>query len=202
MTIEERPRLETEQQAVIGPLVRVIEEAADEQPWALVGAAATRLHGVTATSANLEFVTSEAAVHALAEMLDMPATWERGAQVAASRLQFMRGRVPIFVHANPTFHGAYDSLSPLEIPSLWDARAHIEVEGATVLATPLEWELLLAVVLGNRQRTDAIRDHVAEHGGHDGRLLTAPDARGPRRERDRRGGLGGRRAVGSPRVRC
>ena len=172
VTIEERPRLETEQQAVIGPLVRVIEEAADEQPWALVGAAATRLHGVAATSTNLEFITSEAAVHALAEMLDMPATWERGAHVAASRLQFMRGRVPVFVHANPTFHGAYDSLSPLEIPSLWDARAHIEVEGATVLTTPLEWELLLAVVLDNQQRTEAIRDHVAEHDSCDGRLLT------------------------------
>ena len=171
MTIDERPRLETEQQAVLGPLVRVIEEAADEQPWALVGAAAIRLLGVPATSSNLEFVTTDAAVHALAEMLDVSTTWERGAHVAAARLQFLRGRVPVFVHANPTFHGAYDSLSPLEIPSLWDARARVEVEGATVLSTPLEWELLLAVVLGNEKRVEAISVHMREHD-HDGRLLT------------------------------
>ena len=39
MTIEERPRLDAEHDAVLGPLVRIIEEAADTQPWALVGAA-------------------------------------------------------------------------------------------------------------------------------------------------------------------
>jgi hypothetical protein len=172
VTIEDRPRLDTEHQAVLGPLVRVIEEAADDQPWALVGAAATQLHGVPCTAANLEFVTTDAAVHALAEMLDIATTWERGAHVAAARLQFMRGRVPVFVHANPTFHGAYDSLTPLEIPSLWDARTRVEIEGATVLATPLEWELLLSVILGNRERTEAIQAFVKEHDCCDGRLLT------------------------------
>ena len=50
MTIDERPRLEAEQHAVLGPLVRVIKEAADEQPWAIVGAAATHLQGVAAPS--------------------------------------------------------------------------------------------------------------------------------------------------------
>ena len=171
MTVEDRPRLEAEQDAVLGPLVRVIEEAADEERWALVGAAAIRLQGLPAPSPNLEFVTTEHALHTLAEMLDVPATWQRGAHVAAARLRFLRARVPVFVHANPTFHGAYDALSPLEIPSLWDARTHVEVDGATVLATPIEWELLLAVVLGSDERAAALGAHLREHD-YDGRLLT------------------------------
>ena len=157
---------------MLGPLVRIIEEAADSQPWALVGAAATQLQGVTVSAANIEFITNDQAIRTLAGMLGVDATWERGAHVAASRLQFQRGAVPVFVHANPTFHGAYDTLTPLEIPSLWDARAHIAFEGATVLATPLEWELLLAVVLGNTARSEAIRDHITASGECDSRLLT------------------------------
>ncbi len=172
MTIEERPRLDAEHDAVLGPLVRIIEEAADAEPWALVGAAAVQLQGVAVSAANLEFITSDPAIRTLAGMLGVDATWERGAYLAASRLQFQRGQAPVFVHANPTFHGAYDTLTPLEIPSLWDARAQIGFAGATVLATPLEWELLLAVVLGNTGRGESIRDHIAASGECDSRLLT------------------------------
>ena len=125
------------QDAVLGPLVRVVEEAAGGDPWALVGATACRLQGANTPSPNLEFVTTEPALRTLAAMLDMPSTWGRGAYLAAQRLHFMRGHVPVFVFANPVFHGSYEALSPMEVPSLWDARQHIEVDGATVLATPL-----------------------------------------------------------------
>jgi hypothetical protein len=47
----------------------------------------------------------------------------------------------------------------------------VGVNGARVLATPLEWELLLAVVLGNTARAEALGTHLRE-GEHDGRLLT------------------------------
>lgn len=170
MSILEPPRLDAESDAVLGPLVRVIEEAAGEQPWALVGASALQLQGLDTTAPNLEFVTTDAALNQLAEMLDVPVTWQRGAYVAAARLQFMRSRVPVFVHGSPTFHGAYVSLTPMDIPALWDARTHVELNGTMVLATPLEWELLLAVVLGNDERASAIGDHLLLHG-HDGRLL-------------------------------
>jgi hypothetical protein len=116
-------------------------------------------------------MTTAPALQTLAEMLDMPSTWGRGAYLAAQRLHFMRVRVPVFVFANPVFHGRYESLSPMDIPSLWDARAHIEVEGATVLTTPLEWELLLAVVLDTGPRIEALRP-VMRDRGYDGRLLT------------------------------
>ena len=169
---EERPRLDAVQEAELGPLVRIVEEACGDQPWALVGAAAVRLHGVPGPAPNLEFVTNDAALRALAEMLNLDVTWERGAHVAAARLRFLRGRAPVFVHANPTFHGTYDALTPLEIPSLWDARAPLNAGGAVVLATPLEWELLLAVVLGNGPRAEAIADRFAATGACDGRLLT------------------------------
>jgi hypothetical protein len=159
------------QDAVLGPLVRVVEEAAGSDPWALVGAASCRLQGADTSSPNLEFMTTEPALRTLADMLDMPSTWGRGAYLAAQRLHFMRGRVPVFVFANPVFHGRYESLSPMEIPSLWDARARIEVEGATVLATPLEWELLLSVVLDSASRVEALRACMRGRG-FDGRLLT------------------------------
>ena len=170
MSILEPPRLDSESDAVLGPLVRVIEEAAGDQPWALVGAAAVQLHGIAVPAPNLEFVTTDAALRQLADMLDVPVTWQRGAYVAAGRLQFMRNRVPVFVHGSPTFHGAYVSLSPVDIPSLWDARTRVEVHGTVVLATPLEWELLLAVVLGNDARAAAIGERLRPEG-HDGRLL-------------------------------
>lgn len=172
MTIEDRPRLDAEQHAVLGPLVRIIEEAADEEPWALIGAAAAQLQGVAVSATNIEFITTDPAIRTLAGMLGVDASWERGARLAASRLKFQRGPVPVFVHANPTFHGAYDTLTPLEIPSLWGARTQIAFEGATVLATPVEWELLLAVVLGNASRSEAIRDYIARSGELDNRLLT------------------------------
>lgn len=159
------------QDAVLGPLVRVVEEAASDDRWALVGAASCRLQGAHTPSPNLEFITSSPALQTLGEMLDMPSTWGRGAYLAAQRLHFMRGRVPVFVFANPVFHGRYESLSPMEVPSLWDARAHIEVDGATVLATPLEWELLLAVVLDTQPRVEALRTCMRANG-FDGRLLT------------------------------
>ncbi len=170
MTILEPTRLDAESDAVLGPLVRVIEEAAGDQPWALVGASALQLQGIDTPAPNLEFATTDAALRQLADMLDVPVTWQRGAHVAAARLQFMRSRVPVFVHGSPTFHGAYVSLSPVDIPSLWDARAQVDVNGAIVLATPVEWELLLAVVLGNPERATAIGDHLRAQG-HDGRLL-------------------------------
>ena len=156
---------------MLGPLVRVLEEAADEQPWALVGAAAIHLQGVDAASSNLEFVTTDPAMHQLAEMLDIPTTWQRGAHVAAARLQFLCNEVPVFVHGSPTFHGAYVSLTPTEIPALWGARVSVAVDGARMLATPLEWELLLAVVLSNTARAEAMGAHLREHD-HNGRLLT------------------------------
>ena len=66
---------------VVGPLVRVIEEAADEERWALVGAAACRAQGCNAPSQNLEFVTTVSAVRALAEMLDLPLVRRAGRRV-------------------------------------------------------------------------------------------------------------------------
>ncbi len=160
------------QNAILPPLIRVVEEAAVGERWALVGATACRLQGVYATSPNLEFITAEPPLHSLAEMLDIPSEWGRGTHLAAQRLHFMRGRVPVFVFGNPVFHGRYDSLTPMEIPSLWDSRVRVDVEGGSgVLVTPLEWELLLAVVLESSARLDAVRKHLRDHG-FDNRLLT------------------------------
>ena len=161
---------ESAQEEVLGPLVRVIEEAASDAPWALIGASALRLQGVPAHSPNLEFMTSEAVLTTLGEMLNVPADWGQGAHLAANRLHFMRHGVPVFVFGDPIFHGPYDSLAPREIPSLWDARARIEVNGVGVLCTPLEWELVLAVVLAANARVDGLRDRMLADG-YDSRLI-------------------------------
>ena len=161
---------ESAQDEILGPLVHVIEEAASDAPWALIGAAALRLQGVPAPSTNLEFMTTEQALLALGEMLNVPADWGQGAHLAANRLHFMRHGVPVFVFGDPVFHGPYDSLSPREIPSLWDARARVEVGGVGVLCTPLEWELVLAVVLGAAGRVEGLRARLVERG-YDSRLI-------------------------------
>jgi hypothetical protein len=161
---------ESAQEEVLGPLVRVIEEAASDAPWALIGASALRLQGVPAHSPNLEFMTSEQVLTALGEMLNVPADWGQGAHLAANRLHFMRHGVPVFVFGDPVFHGPYDSLAPREIPSLWDARVRVEVNGAGVLCTPLEWELVLAVVLAANARVDGLRDRMLADG-YDSRLI-------------------------------
>ena len=59
----------------------------------------------------------------------------------------------------------------MDIPSLWDARRRIEVDGTNVLVMPLEWELLLAVLLDSSTRVEALRTLMRENG-FDGRLLT------------------------------
>ena len=161
---------ESVQDEVLAPLVRVIEEAALEAPWALIGASALRLQGVPAQSPNLEFMTAEQTLLTLGDMLAMPADWGQGAHLAANRLHFMRHGVPVFVFGDPVFHGPYDSLAPREIPSLWDARVRLPVNGVGVLCTPLEWELVLAVVLGASSRVEALRTRMLEVG-YDSRLL-------------------------------
>jgi hypothetical protein len=161
---------ESHQEQILGPLVRVIEEAASDAPWALIGATSIRLQGIEAHSANLEFITTEPALIALGEMLGIPTDWGQGAHLAANRLHFMRHGVPVFVFGDPVFHGPYESLSPRDIPSLWDSRVRIEAAGAFALCTPLEWELILAVCLGAAARIEALRGGML-HRGYDSRLM-------------------------------
>src|SRR3546814_6668645 len=85
------------------------------------------------------------------------------------RLHFMRHDVPVFVFGDPVFHGSYESLSPRDIPSLWDARVRVEVNNTGVLCTPLEWELILAVCLGAQDRIHALRTRMLT-AGYDTRL--------------------------------
>jgi hypothetical protein len=157
--------------------VRVIEEAAGDSPWALIGASALALRDIEARSPNLEFMVEAEALTSLAQMLGVSSKWGRGAYVAAERLHFMRHGVPVFVFSRPLFHGRYESLSPFDVPSLWDAREIIELAGVgnqgevSVPVLPLEWELMLAVVLEQRSRTEVLQGHFAEHG-FDNRLLT------------------------------
>ena len=54
------------QRTVLAPLVRVVEEAAGDEPWSLIGAASVRLQGADVESENLEFVASAAVLRALA----------------------------------------------------------------------------------------------------------------------------------------
>ena len=115
-------------------------------------------------------MTTAPTLRSLAGMLDIEISWGRGTHLAAERLHFVRDGVPIFVFANPVFHGRYDALSPLDIPSLWDARVRVELDGIGVLVTPLEWELLLAVVLSATARVEALRTCLQD--SYDGRMLT------------------------------
>jgi hypothetical protein len=170
LAFELQPDPEEVQDEVLGRLVRVIEEAADDDLWALIGAAAVRHQGAEASSPNLEFMTSESVVEALGDMLGVAAEWGRGAHLASQRLHFLRNGTPVFVFGDPVFHGPYESLAPREVPSLWDARVRVEVGGVGVLCTPLEWELVLAVVLGAEARRDALRTCMRARG-YDSRLI-------------------------------
>jgi hypothetical protein len=158
------------QDEVLGPLVRVIEEAADDAPWALIGGSGLRLQSVPVESPNLEFIATASTVEALAGMLQVPTRWDRGDRLAATRLHFLRHGVPVFVFSEPVFHGRYDKLKPMEIPSLWDARVAAACRGVQVLCTPPEWELMLAVVLGIRERVERLQRHLRDRG-FDSRLV-------------------------------
>jgi len=158
------------QDEVLGPLVRVIEEAADDAPWALIGGSGLRIQHAPVESPNLEFMAPAETVDALARMLQLETRWSRGDRLGATRLHFLRHGIPVFVFADPVFHGRYDSLKPMEIPSLWDARVSATWGNAQVLCTPAEWELLLAVVLGLADRIEQLRHHLRERG-FDSRLM-------------------------------
>ena len=170
VTLEPGLDPEERQQAILGPLVRVIQEAAADQPWALIGAASARLQGVGVPGTNLEFITTESALMALGEMLGVASDWGQGTHLAANRLHFMRHGIPVFVFGDPVFHGPYESLAPREVPSLWDARVKIDCRGTGVLCTPLEWELVLAIVLAASQRIDAVGQRMLD-SGYDSRLV-------------------------------
>ena len=161
---------EERQEAILGPLVRVIQEAAADQPWSLIGGASSRLQGVPVAGTNLEFITTESALLALGEMLGVATDWGQGTHLAANRLHFMRHGIPVFVFGDPMFHGPYESLAPREVPSLWDARVKVDCRGTGVLCTPLEWELVLGVVLSASQRVDAVSQRMRENG-YDSRLV-------------------------------
>ena len=157
-------------ESVLGPLVHVIEEAADSSPWALIGATALRLQGIPSHSPNLEFMASGQVVDTLASMLGVETQWERGQHLAATRLQFLRHGIPVFVFADPVFHGRYNSLKPMEIPSLWDTRVRATCSGVGVPCTPAEWELLLGVVIEVHERVELLRQHLRSRG-FDSRLI-------------------------------
>lgn len=159
------------QRGVLGPLVRVIEEAAGDSPWALIGAVSLALRDLDAMSPNLEFIVTPETLASLSQMLGVASKWGRGAYMAAERLHFMRYGVPVFVFSRPTFQGRYESLSPFDIPSLWDARTNADVGGVTIPVLPLEWELVLAVVLDQRSRIEELQAYFALYG-FDNRLLT------------------------------
>jgi hypothetical protein len=158
------------QDSVLGPLVRVIEEACDSTPWSLIGGTAMRLQGVQTHSPNLEFMANSEVVTSLASMLGQETEWDRGQHLAATRLQFLRHGVPVFVFADPIFHGRYESLRPMEIPSLWDARVRATCDTVSIPTTPAEWELLLAVILEAHERVELLRQYLRSTG-FDSRLV-------------------------------
>ncbi len=162
---EDNPDLE-----LIAPLVRVIEEAAPDAPWTLIGAAALRLQKLEADSPNLEFITTEAAVDDLGGMLGVDSEWGSGERLPGKRLHFMRHGVPVFVFADPVFHGVYDRLAPRDIPALWDALVRVDIGGCEVRCTPLEWEFVLAVVLGMQPRIEQLHGALSDRG-YDSRLV-------------------------------
>jgi len=168
--IEQYASPEPGHEAVLESLARVMADAAAGERWALTGAASCALQQVHATSPNLELVTTAGGLHRLAELLAVPPTWGRGTHLAAQRLHFTHAGVPVFVFGDPVFHGPYESLAPIEVPSLWDACTRIDIGGCPVLVTPLEWELLLAVVLGAGPRIQALRTRMRA-AGYDNRLL-------------------------------
>jgi hypothetical protein len=149
----------------------VVEEAADDSPWALIGAVSLAMRDLDASSPNLEFIVTQETLKSLAQMLGVAPKWGRGAYMAAERLHFMRYGVPVFVFARPTFHGRYETLSPFDIPSLWDARCAASAGGVSITVLPLEWELILAVVLEQRSRIEELQAHFSLYG-FDNRLLT------------------------------
>ena len=121
-------------------------------------------------------------------MLDLDARWLAGRRLAAQRLHFLRDSVPVFVFGDAQFQGRYDVLRPRDIPALWDARVRLPCNGVTVLATPLEWELLLAVVLDNADRAGEIA-RVLRGRGWGRTPAHAAHPRGARPRRDRGGGV-------------
>lgn len=156
---------------MLGPLVRVVEEAAGTSPWALIGAVSLALRDLDASSPNLEFVVTTETLTSMSQMLGVAQKWGRGAYMAAERLHFMRYGVPVFVFGRPTFHGRYESISPFDVPSLWDARIQLDVSGVKVPVLPLEWELVLAVILEQRSRIEELQAYFSLYG-FDNRLLT------------------------------
>ena len=107
----------------------------------------------------------------LAEMLDVSVTWQRGAYVAAARLQFMRRRVPVFVHGSPDVPRRVRLAQPdRHSLALGRARA-MSPSTARLCSRPrLSGSCCSPWCSGTSRAQTAIGDHLRTHG-HDGRLL-------------------------------
>ena len=171
VTIDERPRLETEQQAVLGPLVRVIEEAADEQPWALGGAAGDpptrRARDLQQPRVRHDRRGRPRPGGDARRLHHLGARRPRRGCPLAVPARPSAGLRPRQPHLPRRLRLALPARDPL---ALGRPRTRRGRRRQRALDTP-RVELLLAVVLGNEERVEA---HQRAHARtrHDGRLLT------------------------------
>tara|TARA_B100000029_G_scaffold472734_1_gene513506 strand:- start:2269 stop:2847 length:579 start_codon:yes stop_codon:yes gene_type:complete len=154
-------------------LTRVIKEILvldDHVLWAVNGSTSLELQDIPCPTDNTEIITrrdiikllnepTSQFIESMAKNISSPAT-----------LLLSTDRYNFTIHGDPIIYGRYDSLKPTQIPALWDALVSVHCEDTTALCTPIEWELLVAILTEKEDFIDLLKKTLNRRG-YDSRLV-------------------------------
>jgi len=151
-------------------LIKEILHIDDQALWAVSGMTSLELQDVPSNTNDTEITTRKDIV----KLLDQTSNKFVKSIVKNSSspvtIQLNTNKHNFTIHGDPIIHGRYDSLKPTQIPSLWDALVSVHCNDVTALCTPLEWELLVAILTGKDDLIDLLKN-ILRRRGYDGRLV-------------------------------
>lgn len=151
-------------------LIKEILRINDHALWTVSGMASLELQDVPCNPNSTEITTRKDIV----KLLDKTSNKFVKSIVKNSStpmtIQFSTNEHNLVVHGDPIIHGRYDSLKPTQIPSLWDALVSVHCNDTTALCTPIEWELLVAILTEKEDLIDLLKN-ILKRRGYDGRLV-------------------------------
>ena len=157
----------------VDPLKRIIKEIHridDHALWAVNGKISLQLQDVPCDADNTEITTRRDILKLLKDPSNQFIKSIKENISSPTAIQLSSNGHNFTIHGDPTIYGRYDSIKPTQIPSLWDALVSVHCESIIVLCTPIEWELLVAILTEKRESIDLLKK-ILSRRGYDSRLV-------------------------------
>lgn len=156
---------------VLTMLIKEILSIDDHALWSVSGLTSLELQDIPCKADNIEITTRRDIVKSLNKASNkLINTSIVKNNNSPNTLQLNTKGNKITIHGDPIIYGRYDSLKPTQIPSLWDALVSVHCNDTTALCTPIEWELLVAILTEKEDLIDLLKKTLNRRG-YDGRLV-------------------------------